>query len=128
MLSRADKQYPAQLTARLKMDAPNLLYGCGDVDLAQGGLAVVGPRNAGDSLLAYAGEVGALAAGAGYVIVSGAARGIDRAAMNGALDAGGAAVCVLAGGGVPSTGILWSSSGFGGAQSPTALFDRSFSL
>lgn len=98
VLSRADKQYPAQLTARLKMDAPNLLYGCGDVDLAQGGLAVVGPRNAGDSLLAYAGEVGALAAGAGYVIVSGAARGIDRAAMNGARDAGGTAVGVLAGG------------------------------
>ena len=98
VLSRADERYPAQLKERLKKDAPNLLYGCGDVDLAQGGLAVVGPRNAGDSLLAYAGEVGALAASSGQVIVSGAARGIDRAAMNGALEAGGAAVGVLPGG------------------------------
>ena len=98
VLSRADERYPAQLKARLKIDAPNLLYGCGDVNLAQGGLAVVGPRNAGDSLLAYASDVGALAADAGHVIVSGAARGIDRAAMNGALEASGAAVGVLAGG------------------------------
>lgn len=95
VLSRADERYPAHLKARLKADAPNLLYGCGDVELAQGGLAVVGPRNADDSLLAYAGEVGALAANSGQVIVSGAARGIDRAAMNGALNAGGSAVGVL---------------------------------
>ena len=97
VLSRADDEYPAMLKARLKIDAPNLIYGCGDMALAKGGLAVVGPRNAGDSLLAYASEVGVLAAGAGHAIISGAARGIDRAAMNGALDAGGVAVGVLPG-------------------------------
>lgn len=97
VISRADDEYPPMLKARLRIDAPNLLYGCGNVALAKGGLAVVGPRNASNGLLAYASEVGALAAGAGHVIVSGAARGIDRAAMNGALDAGGGAVGVLPG-------------------------------
>ena len=97
VVSRADDGYPPRLKARLKKNSPSLLYGCGDKDiLNSGGLAVVGSRNANDSLLEYTQEVGRLAAKARRTVVSGAARGIDQAAMSGALEAGGKVTGVLA--------------------------------
>lgn len=99
VVSRADDSYPRRLKERLKRDAPILLYGCGEIEIAasRGALAIVGSRNVKESLVKYASGVAALSAKAGRVVVSGAARGIDRAAMNGALEAGGKAVGVLAG-------------------------------
>jgi DNA processing protein len=97
VISRADSTYPRRLKARMRVDAPPLLYGCGNVDLLQtGGLAVVGPRKTESSLIEYAGMVGALAAQAGKPIVSGGAKGIDQAAMQGVLEAGGYGCEVLA--------------------------------
>ena len=97
VMSRADDNYPKKLKARLKTDSPCLLYGCGDWDiLNSGGLAVVGSRNANDSLVEYTRETGRLAAKAERTVVSGAARGIDQAAMSGALEAGGRVAGVLA--------------------------------
>ncbi len=97
VVSRADDSYPKRLKARLREKAPPVLYGCGDPSLADsGGLAVVGPRDVGTNLIAYAQEVGVLAATTGRAVISGAARGVDRAAMAGALAAGGWAVGVLA--------------------------------
>lgn len=97
VVSRADAAYPVRLKARLKEDCPPVLYGCGSRSLFdREGLAVVGSRNAEDALLDYAGGVGGLAAAAGVALVSGGARGIDGAATDGALAAGGAAVSVLA--------------------------------
>ena len=49
-------------------------------------LAVVGSRNAGDDMLACAVSAGRLAAAARRAVISGGARGVDRAAMNGALE------------------------------------------
>ncbi|WP_419638186.1 DNA-processing protein DprA, partial [Thiolapillus sp.] len=46
--------------------------------------------------LAYSRDLGALAAGNGYSIVSGGARGVDEAAMLGALEAEGTVIGVLA--------------------------------
>jgi predicted Rossmann fold nucleotide-binding protein DprA/Smf involved in DNA uptake len=95
--SRADEGYPQRLKARLKEDAPAILYGCGDLALAnEGGLAVVGSRYVDDALLAYASNVGRLCAGAGRALISGGARGIDQAALLGSLESGGSAVGVLA--------------------------------
>ncbi len=95
--SRADPEYPKRLK-RLKQKAPPILYFCGRLaDLDAGGLAVVGSRNVGDDLIVYAGNVGNLAAQARRPVVSGGARGVDQAAMRGALDAGGKGVCVLPG-------------------------------
>ena len=99
VLSRADADYPRRLKQRLGEDAPPILYGSGDAAvLGAGGLAVVGSRNVHEALIEYTENVGRLAASAGRCLVSGGARGIDRAAMRGALDAGGHVVGVLADG------------------------------
>ena len=95
--SRADTNYPQRLKARLRDDAPAVLYGCGDTSLLEsGGLAVVGSRDADDTLISYTINVGRLAADASKTIVSGGARGVDRAAMPGALEQGGKVIGVLA--------------------------------
>ena len=97
VLSRADDAYPRRLKRNLGEKAPPVLYGCGDPSLAdRGGLAVAGPRDVGSDLIDHAREVGALAAGSGRAVITGGARGVDRAAMAGALAAGGWAVGVLA--------------------------------
>ncbi len=97
IVSRADGTYPQRLKTRLREDSPPVLYGCGDRKILDGGgLAVVGSRNADDVLLEYAQEMGRLAALAGRTLVSGGARGIDQAAMRGALEAGGKVAGVLA--------------------------------
>ncbi|MDG5769160.1 DNA-processing protein DprA [Mycolicibacterium fortuitum] len=97
VVSRSDPEYPPMLKSRLKNDAPSVLYGCGEVsELNSGGLAVVGSRHVDDELVRYTQEVGAFAAQSGSAIVSGGAKGIDQAAMRGALDAGGRAIGILA--------------------------------
>ncbi len=97
IVSRADANYPKRIKARLKEDAPAVLYGCGDATLLDhGGLAVVGSRNVDDDLVEYTLEIGRLAAKAREMLISGGARGIDQAAMRGALEAGGTVAGVLA--------------------------------
>jgi DNA processing protein len=99
VVSRADPTYPQLLKTRLKEDAPTLLYGCGDVAmLNHGGLAVVGSRRADPELLDYARRVGRLAAEAGNMVVSGAARGVDQAAMMGGLEGEGLSLGIMADG------------------------------
>jgi predicted Rossmann fold nucleotide-binding protein DprA/Smf involved in DNA uptake len=97
VVSRADPDYPQRLKDLLMDDAPAVLYGCGDASiLGTGGLAVVGSRHVDDELLDYAGAVGRLAARSDRTLISGGARGIDQAAMFGALAAGGQAIGILA--------------------------------
>lgn len=97
VISRADSRYPKRLKARLKEDAPPLLYGCGEIGLLEkGGLAVVGSRHVDDELIGFTENVGRLAAKAHRTIISGGAKGIDRAAMHGALLAEGDVAGVMA--------------------------------
>lgn len=97
VVSRADVDYPRRLKVRLREDAPAVIYGCGDKSLLDsGGLAVVGSRHVDDILIDYTMAIGRLAARAGRTLVSGGAKGIDQAAMRGALDAGGNVCGVLA--------------------------------
>lgn len=97
VVSRADTEYPRRLKARLKDDAPPVLYGCGEAAILDtGGLAVVGSRNVDDTLLEYTEGIGRLTAKARRTLVSGGARGIDQAAMRGALETGGKVAGVLA--------------------------------
>ena len=99
VVSRADAGYPQRLKKRLGEDAPPVLYGCGDASILDaGGLAVVGSRNVDEALIEYTENAGRLTAEAHRVVVSGGARGIDQAAMRGALQAGGKVVGILADG------------------------------
>ena len=96
VISRADPDYPLRYKKRLGRLAPPVIYGCGHPDLLDfGGLAVIGSRNADDPALEYAENVGRLAAGARYPVISGGARGVDQVAMSAALTAGGTAIGVL---------------------------------
>ena len=96
VLSRADSGYPRCLKKRLGEDAPPILYGCGEASILNtGGLAVVGSRNATNPLIEYTEGVGRLTAESQRTLVSGGARGIDQAAMRGALEAGGCVAGVL---------------------------------
>ena len=96
VLSRADSGYPRCFKKRLGEDAPPILYGCGEASILNtGGLAVVGSRSTTDPLIEYTEGVGRLAAESQRTLVSGGARGIDQAAMRGALEAGGCVAGVL---------------------------------
>ena len=97
VVSRADPAYPPRLKERLRAHAPPIIYGCGELDLLNdGGLAVVGSRHVDDILFDYTMSVGQLAARYNKTVISGGAKGIDQAAMRGALEAGGKVCGVLA--------------------------------
>lgn len=99
VVSQADPEYPSNVRQRLGNAAPPVIYGCGDRGLLErGGLAVVGSRRVSDQVVEYAEQTGRSAAIAKCTIVSGGARGVDQAAMRGALNGGGAAIGVLADG------------------------------
>ena len=96
MIARSDEDYPERLRTRLKEKRPPVLFGCGSKDLlGDGGVAIVGSRDADDAGLAFAEELGGIAAEAGCVVVSGGSRGVDQKAMLGALKRGGNVVGVL---------------------------------
>lgn len=85
------------LRKKLNRRAPVLLYGFGNpILLQQGGLAIVGSRHASDSLLEVTRRLANGCAREGWTVISGGAKGVDRAAMLGALEEGGTCVGVLA--------------------------------
>jgi predicted Rossmann fold nucleotide-binding protein DprA/Smf involved in DNA uptake len=97
VLTRADPAYPRRLKERLGAHAPVVLFGAGPMDLlVEAGIAVVGSRDVDAIAEQFATAIGTRAAGAGLVVYSGAARGIDRLAMAAALEHRGTAVGVVA--------------------------------
>ena len=98
VISRADVgSFPQRLKDRLKNAAPPLLYGAGDKALLEkGGLAIIGSRDASESALSFTRGLAARCANEGLAVVSGGARGVDAAAMQGATEAGGYCIGVLA--------------------------------
>lgn len=95
LLGLAEPGYPAWLAAL--DDAPPLLCVLGSPSvLAKPMIAMVGARNASLNGRNFARRMAADLGGAGYVVTSGMARGIDTAAHQGALASG--TVAVLAGG------------------------------
>jgi predicted Rossmann fold nucleotide-binding protein DprA/Smf involved in DNA uptake len=96
-VSRSDETYPARYRKRLKSGSAPILYYAGSLDLLElPTLGVVGSRDASDDGLEASRKLGKQAAAEGIAIVSGDARGIDRAAMEAAFDAGGRVIGVLA--------------------------------
>ena len=96
-VTRVDEFYPPHLRDTLKDKAPAVLFGAGNIRLLQRpGVAVIGSRNIDEAGAAFAREVGAKAVAAKLPVVSGGARGTDRIAMQGALEADGIAFGALA--------------------------------
>jgi len=97
VLSRSDAAYPRRLKKKLGQSAPPLLYGAGETSLLDaGGLAVVGSRDASEASLEFTRNVARACASDGLGVVSGGAKGVDAAAMQGAGEAGGVVIGVLA--------------------------------
>lgn len=97
VISRSDACYPERLKKYLGQTAPPLLYGVGSKELInRGGLVVVGSREHSEEDGDFARRIGEHCAKEGIAIISGAAKGIDREAMSGALESGGWALGVLA--------------------------------
>ena len=96
-LTPFDEHYPGRLVERLAASAPVLLYTAGAVELlGRPGVGVVGSRDVSSEGADVAGASAGLAARLEMPLVSGGARGVDQIAMNGAFEAGGAVVGVLA--------------------------------
>ncbi|WP_170335522.1 DNA-processing protein DprA [Ruegeria arenilitoris] len=96
IIGRGDDQYPSRLKAKLRGRAPPILYCAGNLDLLKSeSVCVVGSRNASETGLRFAKNLGARCASVGLNVVSGDARGIDRAAMDSTINAGGNVTAVL---------------------------------
>lgn len=99
-----DPSYPTHFVQRIGADrAPTVLTVVGDPALfAAAGVAVSGSRKAGPMGLAFARQAGRAVAEAGAALICGLAAGVDREALEGALEAGGRAI------GIAPEGILRS--------------------
>lgn len=92
---------PAELLGPLndveRKNAPERVYAAGDVELLRAGprVSVVGSRKAGAESLARARSFAKALASRGMVVVSGLAEGIDTAAHEAALAAGGKTIAVI---------------------------------
>lgn len=97
IVSRSDAHYPARYKKHLKEQAPALLFGSGEgALLGNGGIGIVGSRNVDQAGEDFTREVATLCAHNRVPVISGAARGVDRAAMTAALAAGGSTIGILA--------------------------------
>lgn len=96
-ITRISPLYPASLRERLGVDCPGCLWAKGDSSLlARPMIALVGSRELEPDNLAFAREAGRQAALQGYVLLSGNARGADRAAQDSCLENGGQVVSIVA--------------------------------
>ena len=96
IVTLADREYPHLL--RQIPDPPPLLYFYGTLPQTRRSIAIVGSRNATGYGLSTARRLSTDLAALGLTVVSGMAIGIDTAAHEGALQAGGQTVAVLGSG------------------------------
>ena len=95
IISRCDRSYPKHLSQI--SDPPALLHVLGNINaINRDCIAIVGTREPTEFGINAARKLGALFAEKGYTVVSGLANGIDAAAHQGALDAKGLTVAILA--------------------------------
>ena len=97
LIAKGEPGYPERLAEIA--DPPPLLIVLGRIELlAAAGVAIVGARNASANGRMFAKNLASELAVGGLVVTSGLARGIDTAAHEGALAAGGATIAVIASG------------------------------
>ncbi len=86
LLTVLDNNYPKLLKSSLKRNqTPPMLFYAGDLQiLERTTIAIIGSRNAGETSLAFTRDVAHYLAEQGANVISGNARGVDRAAFEGA--------------------------------------------
>ncbi|MEW5883765.1 MAG: DNA-processing protein DprA [Armatimonadota bacterium] len=96
-VSEFDPEYPQRFHETLGEKKPEVLFVSGELSLLNWrSIGVVGSRDADAPARQFAQAVAEVAVGAGYSVVSGAAKGIDQVAMNAAYEAGGRSLGFLA--------------------------------
>ena len=96
-VTRVSEGYPLILRKRLGLDSPGCLWCRGEVQLLNTpAIALVGSRDLSEDNRYFAETVGRQAALQGLTLVSGNARGADRAAQESCLEAGGRVISVVA--------------------------------
>lgn len=96
-LTRGDEHYPLLVRKRLGGESPACFFYKGDTEmLALPAVSLVGSRDLLPENREFAREAGRQAAKNGLVLVSGNARGADRAAQEGCMEAGGKVISVVA--------------------------------
>ena len=99
--------YPKLLKDNLKIGAPTVIYTKGNKSLLQEpSIAIVGSRSADAKSLAFTDNIAKKAVAENKVVVSGFAKGVDRKALDSAIDANGKSIIVL------PQGIMTFGSGF----------------
>ena len=96
-LTRITQGYPLRVRDALGDDSPGCLWAKGNISLLETPcISLVGSRELREENRAFAQEVGIQAAKQRYTLVSGNARGADKAAQDACLAAGGSVICVVA--------------------------------
>lgn len=90
------KEYSPTLKANLKYNSPIVLYTKGNKQILQEkSIAIVGSRNANETSLAFTDNVAKKASSEYKVVVSGFAKGVDKQALDSALNYKGQSIIVL---------------------------------
>lgn len=96
-VTRVSEGYPLLLRQRLGLDTPGCLWAKGDLSILNTpAIALVGSRELRQENREFAEAVGCHAAMQGLTLVSGNARGADRAAQEACLDSGGRVISIVA--------------------------------
>ena len=96
-ITRVSGHYPLILRQRLGLDSPGTFWAKGDLSLLNTpAISLVGSRELNPENHAFAEAVGRYAADQGLTLVSGNARGADRAAQEACLQAGGKVISIVA--------------------------------
>jgi len=96
-ITRVSEGYPPALRNRLGLDAPGCLWAKGNLEILDApAISLVGSRELRRENEAFAREVGKQAALQGYTLISGNARGADRAAQESCLAFGGQVISIVA--------------------------------
>ena len=96
-ITRLNPCYPLKVRKRLGLDSPGVLWAKGDVTLLnRPAVSVIGSRELLEENQKFAEAAGRQIAQQGYVLVSGNARGADKAAQEAALEAGGQVISIVA--------------------------------
>lgn len=96
-VTRVTEAYPLILRQRLGQDSPGTLWAKGNLSLLKTpAVSLVGSRELASENHAFAEAIGRYAAKQGLTLVSGNARGADRAAQEACLGSGGSVISVVA--------------------------------